>query len=416
MSTVMSPESIQLIKDSISRSSEAMRDYERLNVKDIRYVFKIDHSLHSIPESAVRKAEEKKHRMRKVWGIKVPEHQRLYVWTKKQKETLIDSILNNFPIPDVIVTIDPSQDGEHFVEDGQQRLTTITLFTLNQFNVQYGGYKIFYDEVPPKVANGVTLEQVGLKDKFDDYMVHVQIVDGFSGESQAEMFERLNSGKPLSDGDRLWNRKESRLVKMCQNIATGDLRNLLNEHVGISWDGISKNKTRNELRDLVGLVGGLAVKYDGDASAFNVCSRSFRQVMPYLDSVDLSNEADTKKRMALLLGTYSRAYDEGHKCQNTPAKNRAFGRWVGPMMMHMREKEMTEGGMTSQMIEDYSSYWMPILRDFSTDTCKLDDADHPHRVMYKKVGTVEVDDPRKNTSGKLIAQRLELLKEHYSRE
>lgn len=419
MPTVLTSDIIGAIQKSISFSSEenlarrAIREFEKICVKDIRYVFKIDTNTHSIAESVIQKVEEKKHRLRKSWWIRVPEHQRLYVWEKKQKETLIDSILNNYPIPDVIVTIG-GEDGEHFVEDGQQRLTTITLFMLNQFSVQYCGYNIFYDEVPPKVAKGITLEQVGLKTQFDDYKIQVQIMDGFTSDSQTEMFERLNSGKKLEDGDRLWNRKESKLVKMCHNIATGDLCNLLDKHFGISWDGIAKNKTRNELRDLVGLVGGLAVKYDGDCSSFNVCSRSYSKVMPYLDSPELSNESETYKRMNLLLVTYSRAYDDEHPCENTAVQNRAFVRWVAPMMMHMREKEMQEGGMTPQMIEDYSSYWIPILRDFSTDTCNLDDPDHPHRVMYKKVENVEVDNPRKNSSGKLIAQRLELIKQHYA--
>ncbi len=59
-----------------------------------------------------------------------PPFQRKPVWTDKQRNFLIESILMNIPIPEVYVQVSQAEDGteEYGVVDGQQRLRTILQF------------------------------------------------------------------------------------------------------------------------------------------------------------------------------------------------------------------------------------------------------------------------------------------------
>jgi uncharacterized protein with ParB-like and HNH nuclease domain len=59
-----------------------------------------------------------------------PSFQRKPVWTDKQRNALIESILLDIPIPEVYVQVTQAEDGseEYGVVDGQQRLRTILQF------------------------------------------------------------------------------------------------------------------------------------------------------------------------------------------------------------------------------------------------------------------------------------------------
>jgi len=63
--------------------------------------------------------------------------QRRLVWTEKQKIRLIETILINYPMPEIYLwqqPSDPTTGNQSFsVVDGQQRLTAITAFVSNEF-------------------------------------------------------------------------------------------------------------------------------------------------------------------------------------------------------------------------------------------------------------------------------------------
>lgn len=409
---------IKCIRDDIIFAPDAKRDYKHMLVENVKNTFRPASDILSrfnISSETMNILSDENAPKACDFYIEVPEHQRFYVWNKRQQIQFINSILNNFPVPDVIVTKGKSR-GEYQIEDGQQRLTTLFLFNLNYFHLEHCGHKVFYDCIPENEnQNCVTLDDLGIKTKFDEYKINIQLISEFPPETQCDMFERLNSGKQLNDGDKLWNKRETKLVKIAEKIANSDLKNELEKHFGINW-ALIKDKKRNDLRDLIGLIGGLSVKYDrNDPTSFNVLSRSYSQVFPYLNADDLSTEEQVYQRMNILLDVFYRAYDETHITKNTTLNNRAFGRWLGPMILNMREKENKEGKMYLNVKENYINRWTYILRDFSTDTVNINHPEHPHQIMYKKDDNgQELDNPRKNSSGKLIKQRLVLIKQHYN--
>jgi hypothetical protein len=66
-----------------------------------------------------------------------PPFQRNPVWTNKQKSYLIDSILNEYPVPEIYMQEIVSEKGEvqYVLVDGQQRIRAILEFVNNEFSI-----------------------------------------------------------------------------------------------------------------------------------------------------------------------------------------------------------------------------------------------------------------------------------------
>lgn len=61
-------------------------------------------------------------------------YQRKLVWTLEEKRNLIDSILNSYPIP--LILLAETKDGKYEVIDGMQRLNAIFSFIDNEFSLE----------------------------------------------------------------------------------------------------------------------------------------------------------------------------------------------------------------------------------------------------------------------------------------
>lgn len=125
--------------------------------------------------------------------LEVAGFQRSFVWRRPQMDRFIESLLLGFPIPAIMLVLQP--DKRYLVLDGQQRLRTLQYF--------YGG--IHKEE--PFVLSNVAEEFKGLSYKtltdpqrrtLDNTFIQATIVrtDGTpaSLESIYQVFERLNSG------------------------------------------------------------------------------------------------------------------------------------------------------------------------------------------------------------------------------
>lgn len=81
-----------------------------------------------------------------------PPYQRNPIWSPKNKSYMIDSVLENFPIPEIFIQVKTTPDGcvKYYVVDGQQRIRAILDFIEGKFKIldseseKYGG-KSFQD-------------------------------------------------------------------------------------------------------------------------------------------------------------------------------------------------------------------------------------------------------------------------------
>lgn len=143
-------------------------------------------------------------------GVEVKPFQRGYVWTDKQKDRLIESIILEYPMPNIFLI--SQQNGTFSVLDGQQRLTTIRDFMNGDYKLgryikelEDKGVYLYKDE---KISGREYKELPKIvRRKFNNYRIPATIIKPLqAGASKGEdsnsielssiytIFERLNSG------------------------------------------------------------------------------------------------------------------------------------------------------------------------------------------------------------------------------
>lgn len=113
--------------------------------------------------------------------------QRNPVWSEKQKSYLIDSVLNGYPIPEIYIQENISEDGQskYIIVDGQQRMRAVLEFIDDKFPL---------DKVDSPEFNGAFFKDLSLeqKKKFYSYNFVVRALPELPEENIRQIFTRLN--------------------------------------------------------------------------------------------------------------------------------------------------------------------------------------------------------------------------------
>jgi len=112
---------------------------------------------------------------------------------------------------------------------------------------------------------------------FLGYKINCEIIEDPTPDQVAEIFERLNCGKPLTDNDKFWNRRNSTVIDFIMNhlILNETLREGFKKYIG----HVGSGKKRSQLSDIVGAV--VAILTD---SIYNIRT-SFERIGPHLHMV-----------------------------------------------------------------------------------------------------------------------------------
>lgn len=136
--------------------------------------------------------------------------QRSFVWEKNRMSELIWSIIMGFPIPPVYSERGGTENDKvkvYDVLDGQQRCTSIYKYISDEFALTDLKPIPYLDEN----GNECTIDISGkkfsqleeeLQDIIKDATITVKYFDNLEQHQKAEMFRRLNNGKPLSTKSR----------------------------------------------------------------------------------------------------------------------------------------------------------------------------------------------------------------------
>src|SRR3989339_770758 len=95
-----------------------------------------------------------------------PEYQRGPVWSKKQKQLLIDTILRDLDIPKFYLRAVNNDKYDWEVVDGQQRLRSIWEFRRSEYKTSSDAESIGETEIANLTYADLSED---LKDKFDSY-------------------------------------------------------------------------------------------------------------------------------------------------------------------------------------------------------------------------------------------------------
>ena len=139
------------------------------------------------------------------------------VWTNKQKQFLIDTILRKYDIPKIYVQQFPKgKKYKYAVIDGQQRLRAIWDFLDGELKLAKNAIKIGNIDITNKEYAGLNSK---LKTAFDRYKLDVVIVKNAEEDEVRDLFLRLQGGTTLKAQEKR-NAMPGDMQRFVKNIAT----------------------------------------------------------------------------------------------------------------------------------------------------------------------------------------------------
>jgi hypothetical protein len=128
-----------------------------------------------------------------------PDFQRPPVWSRPQKQLLVDTVLRGYDVPKLYWRKIGSAPDRYDVVDGQQRLRAI-------FEYQAGEFSLPNDTELIEGVDPSRLKYADLPDdlrlKFDTYSLDVIILSDTGEDEVREMFLRLQNGTTLKAQER----------------------------------------------------------------------------------------------------------------------------------------------------------------------------------------------------------------------
>ena len=178
--------------------------------------------------------------------IRIPEHQRPYIWKDRQSEGFVVTIMDELPTQSLIM-YQTVEDGKLvlWLEDGQQRFTCVRKFHSGEFedNVKWDG----------RTYADFTIEE---KTRFENYRFSVTIMEDVSYERRLALFQAIQEGTPLTNGQRFHAlSSHSPLIQFAKTI----LNNSRCKAIWGDYARVSDVKYQN-LSNAVAIAAGIAFK------------------------------------------------------------------------------------------------------------------------------------------------------------
>lgn len=222
----------------------------------------------------------------------LPPHQREWSWTSvkgiKKMRKFIDSVLHNYPIHTIILNaIDDGTRERWEIYDGRHRVETLWRFVHNDF-------ALVLDEGTPaqRVVYYRDLSDTD-RARFNDRQIPVATTAAATPAQLAEVFIRLNSGKPLTQADYCWACRDTPLIRTTMAILATN-----KERFRPLFGGADITHRRN-LPDWVGLFAGIVSGNAGNMTT------SFERLSAHLETAVPDDSATAA--MDALFDLYTRA-------------------------------------------------------------------------------------------------------------
>lgn len=262
----------------------------------------------------------------------VPEHQRDYVWKLDKQQNLIRSVFNGYPIPSIMVTQD--ERNRYSIQDGQQRLETFFRFYTGEFSFDGRHYDDLTDAE---------------KKIFLDYIVPIIDTTGATLEQETEIYDLLNQGVALSDGEKFWNRRSKPLVRIAEELLMTRGGGLHAAAMDVWGDYLAGNdKRHNKLSNAMAYICGAAFGPEN-------ISTSYHKLAALLDGT--FNSVVLRRRLEAVLSIYKEA-DTIQACE-TPTKKK--GQWKIGLYSAYILYSVIYAESDPEMLEEIRQNWIQFL-------------------------------------------------------
>jgi hypothetical protein len=140
--------------------------------------------------------------------LRVAKHQRqAKAWNLQYKQKFVDSLKRGHPCPLVLIYEDG--DGQFWIEDGLQRISSLSAFMGDEFPELENGSK--YADWTPHA-----------RDLFELYKLPVLLYSNADQMTRVMIFDRFQNGSPLRVGERLNALGHTDLVSMTRKLLLAD--------------------------------------------------------------------------------------------------------------------------------------------------------------------------------------------------
>lgn len=177
-------------------------------------------------------------------------YQRKLVWSLNDKQLLIDSLLQQIPLPALLISTYDVPDGiddVHEVVDGVQRISSIVSFCLGEFGVMYNGKLCYFDPEANIDTRGLKREHDPRLILREDYLPlgmckmlekqELAVIETGQDDSTVNLiFSRINStGRKISSQDLRQSSATGEFADVVRRIAS-DIRmdNTYSDHICLS--------------------------------------------------------------------------------------------------------------------------------------------------------------------------------------
>jgi len=287
-----------------------------------------------------------------------PDYQRDKVWTKDDKQKLLDSILNEWDIPKVYLHVIDEENYE--VVDGQQRLSTVYEFydseieLSDEYSKKFGG--LTYEDLPDKI-----------KDIFDDYELDLVLIEDAQESELKELFARLQLGKALNSGEKL-------------NAIHGNLRNFAKEIIETNFfkKTISLKNTRHSHLSIAGQLCILGIK--------GVENLKFKDIKSLFSSnINFNKNSVQGKNISEILNFLNKSFSDNSKI----FKNKASITTLFSLLNTMKNNNFNLSKKENQT--KISKFYIEFLEQLRIEIEKGSKSKNPEFVIYQSNVTQGAD-------------------------
>ena len=232
--------------------------------------------------------------------------QRSFVWEKHRMSELIWSIIMGYPIPPIYAERGESNNDKvkvYDVMDGQQRNISIYKYLNDEFALTQLKPIPYLDENGNECEIDISGKKFSeleeeLQDVIKDASITVKYFDNLEQYQKAEMFRRLNNGKPLST--------KSRTLASAKNIDS-----LLNIGCHKLFEEMLTEKSRANKNQAV-IVVKVWTMLNRDVEEISFASKDFN---PMIEKIDISDDekAELVKVFDFVIDVHDELFDSHEK-------------------------------------------------------------------------------------------------------
>ena len=358
---------------------------------------------------------EKMYKDKKVLSFDHPIQRKSEIWTNAQKSLLIHSMLANYPVPNIYVLREDSEQVDekkkpifnYYVMDGKQRLTSTLSYIWGDFPLDDNIPDIIVDDTEYQIGGKYFCDlDEPVRFEIKRYKFEIIAFEDCSNREIEEIFFRLNNSTALT---------KSQIAKAMMGV---ELAGIVSEILESRFFSVSCNFTSGQLKasdDQKCLLQGMMLLDTNYVSGFELEDFSEDSILEYSESI---RESYSDKQIVTLRSAIEYLTDA------FPEKNKQLKKINIPMLIYLADVAM-DTGIKPMYLRQWWEFFTekdPLFEDYklfcSTGSTKLEKVNGRLSIMVRSFSDyheIEIPEELKDMVAE-VEEKIALIKEEREKE